>query len=120
MLYNYFSNYNCKTKTKTIRNLQNILRKATILTLLEPYFGRGFMAVPSGSVVHVIQCTALDTVIDQSRDECKSQLPISLHNHEGNKINGTRYADANTWWGNSGIGAPFYHTSLQLCARKQW
>ena len=54
LLYHYFSNANCETEFKTIRNVQNILQKATISTSMAPYFGKGYMAVPSGSVVHVI------------------------------------------------------------------
>ena len=87
---------NCLTETKTIRNLQNIIRTATISTSLQPYFGQGFMAIPSGSVAHIIQCTALDAAIDQLRDECTSQLLVTLYDEHNNKINGTRYADANT------------------------
>ena len=47
-------------------------------------------------MAHIIQCTALDVAIDQSRDECTSQLPVTLYGTDGKKINGTRYADANT------------------------
>ena len=87
---------NCMTETKTIRNLQNILRSADISTSLQPYFGRGYLAIPSGSVVHIVQCKALDASVDQSRDECTSQLPVILRNSKNEKINSTRYADANT------------------------
>ena len=87
---------NCKAEIKTIRNLQNILRQATISTSLLPYFGKGYQAVPSGSVVHIIKCTALDASIDQSRDECTSLLPVTLYDSNMEKINGTRYADAVT------------------------
>ena len=87
---------NCVTETKTIRNLQNILRSADISTSLQPYFGRGYLAIPSGSVVHIVQCKALDAAVDQSRDECTSQLPVILRNSKNEQINSTRYADANT------------------------
>ena len=87
---------NCVTETKTIRNLQNILRSADISTSLEPYFGRGHLAIPSGSVVHIVKCKALDAAVDQSRDECTSQLPVILRNSNNEQINTTRYADANT------------------------
>ena len=87
---------NCKTEIKTIRNLQNILRHATISTSLEPYFGRGYQAIPLGSVVHIIKCTALDAAVDQARDECTAQLPVTLYDGNMNKLNGTRYADAVT------------------------
>ena len=76
--------------------MQNILKTATLSTSLAPFFGKGYMAVTFGSVVHIIQCTALDAAIDQSRDKCTSQIPISLYNMEGRKVNSTRYADPRT------------------------
>ena len=76
-------NANCKTEIKTIRNLQNILKHATISTSLLPYFPRGYQAIPSGSVVHIIKCTALDAAVDQSREECTAQLPVTLY--DGNQ-----------------------------------
>ena len=91
-----FYDAQCLTETKTIRNLQNILRTADLSTSLMPYFGRGYLAIPSGSVVHIVKCKALDAAVDQSRDECTSQLPVSLYNSKNEKINSTRYADANT------------------------
>ena len=87
---------NCMTEIKTIRNLQNILRHATISTSLLPYFGRGYQAIPSGSVVHIIKCTALDAAIDQSRSECTFQFPVTIYDGNMEKVNGTRYADAVT------------------------
>ena len=43
-----------------------------------------------------ISFNTLDAAIYQSREECVSQIPISLYDQEGRKINSTRYADANT------------------------
>ena len=87
---------NCNTETKTIRNLQNILRHADISTSLAPYFGRGYQAIPSGSVAHIIKCTAIDAAIDQARQGCTAQLPVVIYDGDQKKINGTRYADAVT------------------------
>ena len=47
-------------------------------------------------MVHIIKCTALDGAIDQSRDECTSQLPVTIYDGNMEKVNGTRYANAVT------------------------
>ena len=55
--------------------LQNI-RASDSADILAPLFGKGHMTLKSGSVAHIIECTAVDVQIDLQYKKCAEDIPV--------------------------------------------